>query len=432
MASGMMPLLLEGYASVQGAEPNTTKNSLVSMTEIVGNDGFGDSLENFRVVGSISSDAFANLLGKSADIGLSSRRITTNEAQALRRSGAGNMVDPSQEHIVALDSLVMITHQNNPVDTLSFEQLRGIYRGTITNWSQVGGANADIEVVQLLEGSGAKAVFEERVFGSKGGSVPAKSIQADGSRHVASVVNENVNAIGYVPYAFQRGAKPLTLVNDCGISMTPDAFSARTEEYGLQSFLYMYTRDNGRDAKPTDFVKYVTSAEADAIINKAGFIDLGVSRQRQSLDSSRARQLLAGNADRAESNLSREMLSHMATHDRLSSTFRFRTGSQELTARGEINLGRLVDFIETQPEGTKLTVVGFTDSVGTFANNLRLAERRAARVMNAIRAKSGSALSGIQMEAVGFGELAPSACNTTDDGRAINRRVEVWIENANG
>ena len=432
MANGIMPLLLEGYASVNDAAPTTERHSVVATTEFVGNQGFGDTVANFRVVGSISSDAFANLLGKSADIGLSSRRILPTEVEALRRSGAGNMVDPSQEHIVALDSLVVITHPSNPIQQLSFDQLRGIYGGSITNWSQVGGKDAEIDVVQLLDGAGAKSVFQDRIFGNTVSGVPGRTIQAEGSRNVATLVNDNENAIGYVPFAFQRGAKPLTLINDCGIAMSPDPFSARTEEYALQRFLYMYTRAGESNDLPVEFVNYVTSPKADPLIAKAGFIDLGVSRQEQSLLSSRARQLLKGEAKNQEVVLTPGLLSQMATHDRLSSTFRFRSGSQNLTERGEINMRRLVDFLADQPKGTKLTFAGFTDDVGAFQENQRLGQRRAARVMNALQSQAGGLLDGIQMEAVGYGELAPSACNTSEDGRALNRRVEVWIENANG
>lgn len=431
IAEGLMPLLLSGYASESAAvaETETILGGLGMTANIIGDDGFGDSLGNFRVVGSVSSDAFANLLGESAQVGLSSRRIKPDEFQALRRSGAGNMLDPNQEHIIAVDSLVIITHPDNPVRKMTMDQLRDVYSGKIDNWSQLGGEDAPINVVQLMEGAGTKSIFEERLYGGVATGVPANTVRAESSNAVAALVNKDPNAVGYVSYAFQRGAKAITLVNECGIQMKPDTFSARTEEYALQRFLYMYTRSDKLDPDAEAFVEYATSPAADAVISKSGFIDLGISRQSQAVNSYRALQLLEGNVDQFEGAVMRDMLGDMIRHDRLSSTFRFRTGSQQLTQRGEINLARLAKFLKEQPKGTKLKFVGFTDDVGAFSNNMRLAESRAQQVMNELRRIGGRDLNNIQMTAAGYGEVAPSACNTTEEGRAVNRRVEVWIEN---
>lgn len=431
IANGLMPLLLEGYASEAEAasETATILGGLGMTANIVADDGYGDELGNFRVVGSLSSDAFANLIGNSAQVGLSSRRINQDEFQALRNAGAGNMLSPKQEHIVAVDSLVVITHPDNPIRRLSLDDLRGIYSGSISNWAQLGGADAPINVVQLMSGTGTKTTFDERVFGGLATGVPANSVGAPNSSAVAALVNEDKNAIGYVSYAFQRGAKPVTLVNECGIQVNPDPFFARTEEYPLTRFLYMYTRADTNDQNVDEFVEYATSPAADAVISKSGFIDLGVSSQSQALNTVRAQQLLTGDVDQFEASLMREMLGHMVRYDRLSSTFRFRTGSQQLTQRGEINLERLVEYVDDLPKGAKLMFVGFTDDVGAFQNNLRLANERASQVMSELRAMGGSKLDGIQMTAIGYGEVAPAACNTTEEGRAINRRVEVWIEN---
>ena len=122
----------------------------------------------------------------------------------------------------------------------------------------------------------------------------------------------------------------------------------------------------------------------------------------------------------------------MTQYDRLSSTFRFRTGSSNLDRRGELNLERLADYLETQPEGSKVLIVGFTDDVGAFESNRDLSIGRAQQVQETLQSFAGDRLAGIEFASAGFGEVSPSACNTTDNGRGINRRVEVWIQSANG
>lgn len=147
-------------------------------------------------------------------------------------------------------------------------------------------------------------------------------------------------------------------------------------------------------------------------------------------DGSRARQLLETTADAYERAVMRDMLNRMVDFDRLSTTFRFRTGSSKLDERGLIDMARLSDYLESVPQGSKVMFVGFTDDVGSFDANRDLSLSRARQVMEELRFYAGDRLSGIALEAAGYGEVAPSGCNSSDRGRGINRRVEVWIQPA--
>jgi len=429
VGAGVLPLMLEGFAGHINAEATVTATDSGSafVASLVGDAGFGDDIGSFLVNSSGSTDAFSALMNQTANIGMSSRRIRPEEAAVLREVGAGDMESPAQEHIVAIDSIVVITHPENPVQQVSMEQLADIYAGRITNWAQLGGDNLAIKIVDRPKDSGTHNVFIDRVFDGKD-SVSANVMIAQENADVANIVNDHRAAIGYTGYAFQRGAKALTLVNECGLSMVPDAFSARTEEYALQRRLYLYNRSDSASPRTQEFLAFAASPEADSVIVKAGFIDLGIDRRAQPFDSERARQLLATSDDPLESSVMREMLSTMVNYDRLSTTFRFTTGSSDLDERAIVDMERLTTFLEDMPAGTKIKVVGFTDEVGEFANNAALAQGRAAQVQAELAAFGGARLSGIEMETAAYGEVAPSACNATDAGRAINRRVEIWIE----
>lgn len=84
----------------------------------------------------------------------------------------------------------------------------------------------------------------------------------------------------------------------------------------------------------------------------------------------------------------------------------------------------LVKFDETE-----LNVDGFTDSSGSFEYNQQLSERRAARVSDYL---SGSGVERLRINARGYGERYPIADNTTEAGRAQNRRVEINISGSRG
>ena len=427
---GLMPLLLEGYAGSLGAaaELGNAANSNDVFASLTADDGFGDEIASFLVQSTGSGDAFGNLLAKTAEIGMSSRRIRPEEARSLRDSVSGNMIAPDQEHIVAVDSLVVITHPNNTINSLSTEQLQRIYSGQISNWSEVGGANLPINFIGRPEGSATRDVFEERIFGGAEAQLTANAQIVDTNGDAAQIVNSDPGAISFVGYAFQRGAKPLTLINECGIRMQPTAFAARTEEYALQRRLYLYSREDTVSPESRAFLDFATSNAADSLIGKSGFIGFGVDRQEQAMDDGRALSLLDPNADAYEAQFMRQMLSQMVDYDRLSTTFRFGTGSARLDERGRIDLQRLVEYLERQPAGSEVLLVGFTDDVGQFDGNRALSEGRAAQVADEIRAVAAGRLDGLAMTSVGYGEIAPSGCNIDQEGRRINRRVEVWIK----
>ena len=429
---GLMPLLLEGYAGdIQAAATLSTGDSNKVVAELVGDGGFGDEIGSYLVNSSGSSAAFTTLLENEAQIGMSSRRIRPEEARALGDAGAGNMISPSQEHIVAVDSLVVITHPNNPIDTVSIEQLGQIYSGEITDWADLGGNPGKISVVDRPEGSGTRSVFTNAIFGdAPEAELSAPGVQiAAGNSEVAEIVNADENAIGFVGFAFQRGAKPLTLINECGLTVEPDAFSARTEEYALQRRLYLYNRADVSSEQMTDFLEYATSPAADAVIAKSGFIGLGVDRRLQTLESDRARALLNQNTDAFEATFAEDMLSNMAEYDRLSTTFRFRTGSSVLDERGLIDMQRLATYLADEPDADVL-FVGFTDDVGAFASNLALAEDRANQALAQFEQFMGGNGASYTLASKGYGEIAPSGCNISEEGRRINRRVEVWVKSA--
>jgi phosphate transport system substrate-binding protein len=430
---GMMPLLMSGFAASLDADAEITNPSAgETLVNMIGDGGFGDEIGSFLVSASGDDDAFAALLDGTANIGMSSRRITIDEARALRAAGSGSMVSPNQERIIAVDSMVVVAHSSNPVDQLTTEQLQAIFSGQITNWSQVGGADRPITVVAQPQDSAATQYFMEFLYDEERPDFAAQAIAAD-DQTMSNVMFHDKNAIGYLGYAFQRGAKPMSLVNECGLATTPDAFSAKTEEYTLSRRMYLYNRSDNLDPKSQDFLDFAISASADGVIGKSGFIDLGIVRRGQGADDPRHSALMSDLSAydvASEGELISEMLEKMDGYDRLSTTFRFRTGSSSIDERGRLDLARLIEYLEDAPEGTEITLVGFTDDVGAFEGNRQLAIQRAGAIVDEIRDTAAGRLDNVAMKTAGFGEIAPSACNVSERGRGINRRVEVWISNS--
>jgi phosphate transport system substrate-binding protein len=427
VGDGLMPLLLTGFGAIHNAAVDTLPSPAGTLTlALTSDEGYGDPIGVFQVDSQTSSAAFPALLDKSAEFGMASRRIKREEARALSQAGAGSMIAVDQEHIIAVDSLVVIVNPANPVRAITMANLARIYRGEIRNWSELGGPDLPITALSRPDGSGTRSTFEKHI---PGGSANGQDLPIEDTNiSMANHVNSDPGAIGYVGYAFVQGAQPVSLISACGIETAADAFSAKTEEYPMERRLYLYTRQDHRTETGQQFLDYALSSAADGVVEKSGFISLGVERITQDRVRERVQRVMDSTSSVFELNLMREMLLEMYQWDRLSSTFRFASGSNSIDQKAARDMDRLIEYLQTRPEGTKVSMVGFTDSDGAFSANRSLSQRRAQQVLAEIQKRANGSLAHISFETMGFGELAPADCNSDSEGKRINRRVEVWIQ----
>ncbi len=425
----LMPLLLEGFGQSMGAEVELEAGAdeAVQVAILIGKQGFGDELAKVTIESRGSSTAFRELLSDRAAIGMASRRIKRQEARDLRDAGAGTMVSVDQERVVAVDSLLVLVSPDNPVDALSINQIAQIYGGVITNWRDVGGPDLPITVYSRDEDSGTRGVFDGRTIENRDMTLRDDAVIVSNNAEMARSVAEDAGGIGYAGFAFQRGAKSLNVITECGLVTQATNFAAKTEEYPFQRRLYLYNKAEIESEQINSFLDFVVTDAADGLVSKAGFIDLGVSRQPLDGLVERMRVAMASETEAFEVDALREVMTAAQDWDRLSTTFRVASGSTKLDAKSQRDLERLVSYLEQQPSGTRVALVGFTDDQGPAVSNQELSIERGAAIAKQVEAYAGDRLPHIDFSAMGFGELAPAACNESGNGRAINRRVEVWI-----
>lgn len=131
-----------------------------------------------------SSAGIEAVIAGSTDIGDSSRALKDEEkSQGI------------VENIVAIDGIAVITHPSNDVDDLTTDQLKKIYTGEITNWSEVGGADEAIVVMGRESGSGTRGAFEE-ILEIEDACKYAQELNETGA--VVAKVGETTGSIGYV------------------------------------------------------------------------------------------------------------------------------------------------------------------------------------------------------------------------------------------
>lgn len=116
-------------------------------------------------------------------------------------------------HPVAWDALVVITHKDNPVDNITLDQVRGLYLGKITNWSELGGQDAPIELyVRRGKISGVGRAIRELIFADYDQEFVTPHV-VNSSGPLEKAVETDINAVGItgISSARKRDVKTLTL-----------------------------------------------------------------------------------------------------------------------------------------------------------------------------------------------------------------------------
>ena len=189
------------------------------------------------------------------DIGLSSRSLDEEE----KASGL-------EETVLAYDGIAIIVNPENPVADLSLEQIAQIYTGEITNWSEVGGNDAEIVVIGREAGSGTRDGFES-ITGTEDACQYRQELTSTGD--VITNVAQNPDAIGYAS---------LASVDDDVKALTVDGVEANADtvkdgSYQVQRPFVLVTKaDTELSEVAQAFFDYVTSADAVDIITNAGVV----------------------------------------------------------------------------------------------------------------------------------------------------------------
>lgn len=189
---------------------------------------------------------------------------------ACRVSMEKNALEKNAEQVpVAWDALAVIVNKNNPVDNITFQQLRDVYTGKITNWKQLGGKNAPIELyVRRGKISGVGYMLRELVFANyekefKGTHV----VKSSGPLEKGVVKNPNGFGTTGISSAKRRDVKILKLEGK-----EPSYENIKKGDYLLYRPLYLVRKRDGSDPRVDAFIKFALSGEGKKVIRKAGTV----------------------------------------------------------------------------------------------------------------------------------------------------------------
>jgi phosphate transport system substrate-binding protein len=263
-------LLILGMAACQQSPPLT---QLPTITPLIGKLTFAGST-TVQPLAALLGDAFQELHPKveldiaaggskvgiqaihdgTVDIGMASRALTPEESQGLT------------QYQIAVDVIAIVVHADNPVGSLTLEQIRAIYMGEIANWQEVGGPDQAIVPVTREQTSGTRGAFDDLVLEKQApAAARLKTVVTAGD--MAAAVTNDPASIGYVGFGNIESALRVVAIN----GVAPSKETATSGAYPLIRPLFFLT---GPLSQPLadQFIGFALSAEGQQLVEEAGWV----------------------------------------------------------------------------------------------------------------------------------------------------------------
>lgn len=190
------------------------------------------------------------------DIGMASREVKESELQEF----------PSMVvHVIARDGIAIVTHPGVGVANLSKSQVRDIFTGNITNWSEVGGPDQDIVVVSREEGSGTRAAFEEMVMETF--LITGAAVLQPSNGAVVTTVSTTPFSVAFISFGYLNNTVAPVSIN--GVPPTPENASAG--RYPIVRPLCMLTPDQPQ-GEVKEWLDFIMSPDGQSIVADEGYL----------------------------------------------------------------------------------------------------------------------------------------------------------------
>jgi phosphate transport system substrate-binding protein len=238
----------------QAAKNYQTANQNVQITVSAGGSGAGRS----------------GVCQGSLDIGMSDVPLTDQEIASLN---CGDAVQTA----VAIQAFAVAANPKGPsgLQALTKEQLQGIFTGQITNWSQVGGENQQVVLINRLKGSGTRQNMANYLFGGDDTQFAVGLSEEDNSQTVVNTVTQTPGAVSYLGLAFLNNPQLVTvgIQQPDGSVMMPTKSTVSTGQWPIGGPGLAITRGQGTELA-NSFIGYMISPsfESDPIWDALGFV----------------------------------------------------------------------------------------------------------------------------------------------------------------
>jgi phosphate transport system substrate-binding protein len=214
--------------------------------------------------------AYLNLIEEAADLIIVAREPSDDELAAAEHEKINLDVRP-----VALDAFVFLVHQDNPVGSLTLQQIRDIYTGKITNWAEVGGLDAEIHTYQRNPNSGSQELMEKLVMRGET-MLDSPDMILMSMMGPFSAIHDDPLGIGYSVFFYAENIYPDENVRMIAIDGTPPTSSSIADQvYPLVTEVYVVLRgDMFIVSNASTLRDWLLTAEGQSAVEASGYVGL--------------------------------------------------------------------------------------------------------------------------------------------------------------
>ncbi len=179
---------------------------------------------------------------------------------------------------IGYDAFVFFVHKDNPIDSLTSEQISAIYAGEITNWKELGGGDEEIVAYQRNEGSGSQSMLI-RFMGDKKPMTPDYKENVGGMGTIIKEVADYKSVTASIGFSFRFYVEGIIKNPDVKMiaidGVLPTAENVRNESYPIRTPFYAVTYKENTNPNTDRLIEWILSEEGQYIIEQTGYVGAG-------------------------------------------------------------------------------------------------------------------------------------------------------------
>ncbi len=214
-------------------------------------------------------EAYVNLVSRRADLVLVARLPSEDELLLATKRKVSLDSRP-----VALDAFVFLLNSENPVETLTIEQIRDIYSGRMANWRKAGGPDAAIQPYQRNRNSASQELMQKLVMKDRA-MIEAPDLLVETLMSSALLaIHKDVHGIGYSFYYYQEFMAPRGRTKGCAVgNIVPTSETIRARRYPFVTEVYVVVRPDLPPEHPARRLRdWLLSPAGQRMVEETGYV----------------------------------------------------------------------------------------------------------------------------------------------------------------
>lgn len=402
----MLPALLQAYGRARGLPVARVDEDA---THIRFDFGGAGALRQFpvRVRLALSGEGFADLAVDQANVVLSDRLITVDEAAIARDAGLGDLTSPDTEIVFAWDALVAVTSPRRARQAATPQQILDLWARPAPNWEDMGHAAAPLRLHARAHGQDLSKL-------APGGPAPVAPVTYhERGLDLAAVVREQPSGLGLVPLSQRGPAQALALAGPCGLSHAPTRSDVMLGRYPWTMPLALYLPERRLPKDLADFLSFLDSAAARAVLARAGFAQPMAAPVSDALPDRVFAALATATPD--QTNALQALALALRDAEQMGLSYLPAATRRDLRA---LSAASLAQFASVPDDGHRYVLIAQAETPAQAQADadqflLELAE-----------ARNGAAA--LSTQVVALGNALPVACPEAPWAAEVNRRIDVW------